>query len=310
LRIPEHFVWEARVFNQTFVVGALVAATGLVFAGTGPVSAHSGGQITGLARTAFFAADLNGTNSVPAADPDGRGKALVRIQGKQVCFALSWSNIAAPTAGHIHVGAAGVNGAVVVPFFAGALPTTVSATTGCVLSDSATVDGIRANPAGYYVNLHNVDFPAGAIRGQLRALQQPANLAGMLQAGMLQAGPSRTLTAHLTGAAEVPGPGDADGTSNATVQVGRTQVHFVLTWSAIGPPTAGHIHVGAVGVSGAVVVPFFAAPSGIPSTLTGVAGVAPATTDVTAAIIRTPANYYTNLHNAEFPGGVIRGQLS
>jgi CHRD domain len=29
------------------------------------------------------------------------------------------------------------------------------------------VRSIRTNPSGFYANLHNVEFPAGAIRGQL-----------------------------------------------------------------------------------------------------------------------------------------------
>ena len=38
---------------------------------------------------------------------------------------------------------------------------------GCVPAAPALLEQIAANPAGYYVNLHNARFPAGAIRGQL-----------------------------------------------------------------------------------------------------------------------------------------------
>jgi hypothetical protein len=27
-------------------------------------------------------------------------------------------------------------------------------------------------------------------------------------------------------------------------------------------------------------------------------------------IVQTPENYYVNVHNAEYPGGAVRGQLS
>jgi hypothetical protein len=61
-----------------------------------------------------------------------------------------------------------VNGNVVVPFFAGALPASVNGFAGSVTGvDPMLVRAINRNPRGYYTNLHNADFPGGAIRGQL-----------------------------------------------------------------------------------------------------------------------------------------------
>ena len=130
-----------------------------------------------------LAAGLSGANEVPPADPDGRGLALVRTGKERVCFAVGWTGIGAPIFAHIHVGAAGVNGPVVVIFFdvpelaatppppPAALPDTVSAVGGCVDDqDPATLRAIRRHPADYYVNVHNSEFPGGAIRGQLRRL--------------------------------------------------------------------------------------------------------------------------------------------
>lgn len=290
------------MFHRTFLLRAAAAGTALVLAGASPAGAHDEAQAPAApGAPVFLAADLSGRNEVPPADLDGRGRALVRIVGTQVCFTLSWSKIGAPMAGHIHLGAAGVNGPVKVGFFAGALPDPLSAATGCVTGAAADVDAIVANPAGHYVNLHNAEFPGGAIRGQLQALRAGVDLLAPFRSGKL--------AALLDGLQEIPGPADADGHGTAFVRAHRTEVTFGLLWSGIGAPSAGHIHAGAVGVAGPIVVPLFAAAGGLPTSITGIAGVAPVTPDVSKPIANNPSRYYVNLHNADFPAGAIRGQL-
>jgi hypothetical protein len=75
--------------------------------------------------------------------------------------------------------------------------------------------------------------------------------------------------------------------------------------NAATPIAAAHIHRGVVGVAGPVVVPL--PPTG-PSSGTG------CTTGVDRSlaleIIEQPWEFYVNTHNAEFPAGVARGQLS
>jgi CHRD domain len=113
-------------------------------------------------------ATLTGAAEVPGpGDPDGAGTALLRLrigQG-QICHTLSVSNITLPAAAaHIHLGAAGVAGPVVVTLVT---PDADGNVQGCVAVDRALVKQILMNPAGYYVNVHTSDFPAGAVRGQL-----------------------------------------------------------------------------------------------------------------------------------------------
>ena len=153
------------------LVTALVAGL-TVLAAPGAAAA---GKVT------LLSAGLKGAREVPGpGDPDGRGRAFVRLAGGKACFVLQWSKINAPIAAHIHEGRAGVAGPVVVLFFdvpelpgapTAALPPTIAAAGGCVDGqDPALLRDIRRNPAGYYANIHNLDFVPGAIRGQLHRI--------------------------------------------------------------------------------------------------------------------------------------------
>jgi hypothetical protein len=101
-------------------------------------------------------------------EPNASGTAVLRIRkdAGMVCYRLHAANVTLPTiAAHIHKGAAGVNGPVVVPFTA---PDANGESSGCTTTTAASIiDDILANRAGYYVNVHTKEHPAGAIRAQL-----------------------------------------------------------------------------------------------------------------------------------------------
>ena len=81
---------------------------------------------------------------------------------------MRWHGIATPTEAHIHVGAAGADGDVAIPLFGAGLPDTAIAVTGSVtVSNTALLNQIEGNPAGFYANIHTAEFPGGAVRGQL-----------------------------------------------------------------------------------------------------------------------------------------------
>jgi hypothetical protein len=111
-------------------------------------------------------ATLTGAAEVPGpGDADGAGTATITLNpGKgQVCYELTVSNIGTATAAHIHTGAATEAGPVLVGLEA---PGSGSSK-GCVDLDKEKVKEIIQNPANYYVNVHNEEFPDGAVRGQL-----------------------------------------------------------------------------------------------------------------------------------------------
>jgi hypothetical protein len=147
--------------GRLLALSALAALAGALIV-TGPVVARGGHHKKALK------ANLKGANEVPGpGDTDGRGKARIRVRpaAGTVCFRLRWNNIAEPpTKAHIHKGAKGVAGPVVVTLFDG-----TATNKGCVTGlDTALLRDIKQHPRQYYVNIHNAEFPDGAIRGQLK----------------------------------------------------------------------------------------------------------------------------------------------
>jgi hypothetical protein len=116
----------------------------------------------------------------------------------------------------------------------------------------------------------------------------------------------RRLTATLTGAAEVPGPGDPDGGGTAviTLNQGQNEVCFELTVTNIAAATLAHIHSGGPTVAGPVVVTLTPPAEGSSK------GCVSAGADLIKNIRQNPGNFYVNVHNADFPDGAVRGQLS
>lgn len=117
----------------------------------------------------------------------------------------------------------------------------------------------------------------------------------------------RQLTATLTGAAEVPGPGDADGSGSVIIRLdpGAGEVCFQLAVQDIAPATAAHIHDGAADVAGPVVVTLVPPTDG-----TSRGCVSGVDSELIKDIRKNASDYYVNVHNADFPGGAVRGQLS
>jgi Tol biopolymer transport system component len=126
------------------------------------------GAATVGTKTATRFATLRGKSEVPGpGDRDGRGKAVLTItMPSTLCYNITVSNIALPATGaHIHKAPAGQSGDVVVTIGA---PGAKGKSSGCVtgLSQTLLKDLVR-NSASYYVNVHNSEYPDGAVRGQL-----------------------------------------------------------------------------------------------------------------------------------------------
>ena len=114
--------------------------------------------------------------------------------------------------------------------------------------------------------------------------------------------PNIVFETTLTGAKEVPA-NDSEATGNATLTFNKGTKIFVLKVThTIANPTAGHIHMGAVGENGDVIFPFDSAVSPISLTSS-------ALTDAQITALNK-GDFYVNIHTEEFPGGEIRGNLT
>src|ERR1700752_4165286 len=109
---------------------------------------------------------LTGPAEVPGpGDPDGTGTATITLNpGKgQVCYELTVNKIGTANAAHIHEGTVDKAGPPIVML---AAPASGSSKDCATLAKDKIMDIIK-NPAKYYVNVHNEEYPNGAVRGQL-----------------------------------------------------------------------------------------------------------------------------------------------
>jgi CHRD domain len=207
-----------------------------------------------------------------------------------VCVNASIAGLGgAITAAHIHGGGFGVNGPVLVP-----LPNTATGVFGCVVTTPAQAQAILAAPNSFYFNAHTAASPGGALRGQLTAFMSQA---------------------VLSGASEVPGPGDPDGSGSSVVAT-DTSTNRACVWTSVTavdlPAIAADIRVGTSGIDGPVVVGIsgpataIAVSCGTPggSGITGVAA------SFIRGIATTPAAFHVNIRTNVFPNGAVRGNLA
>ena len=155
---------EGMLMKQRRLFTALMLAAILALAIAGPASAAKLGGVDQGGRQ--LTTTLTGEQEVPVkGDPDGIGFATVTVNPGQgvLCYELSVRNIAPATAAHIHEAPVGMAGDVVL----GLRPPTNGSSSDCVEVGRTLAKEILQDPADYYVNVHNAEFPGGALRGQL-----------------------------------------------------------------------------------------------------------------------------------------------
>lgn len=260
---------------KSLPVLALAAAVALALA------APAGAQI-------LFDAQLSGEAEVPPnLDVETFGSCVGVLSGfptPDPSFTVACDhNVEDAVMAHIHIGPPGVAGPIVFPF---PDPLDIDATWDLTLDEA-----IRLLAGGYYVNVHSPAFPAGEIRGQLLPRQASADV--------------EVVSFPLSGAQEVPPVAtDDSGVCVATFDLAglpeQGDLDIYCTHD-VANPVAAHIHNGAPGVAGPIVIPFDDPTSPI----------------VAEDVFLNPAlaealregNLYVNVHTAANPNGHIRGQI-
>ncbi len=145
--------------RSTLSIAAILAAV-LIFAAAGLVSAA---HFTTLSTT------LSGSEEVPGpGDPNGKGSITLDVYlSGTICYTAKVQGIAGVAAAHIHEAPAGSAGPVVVDLRPDLAERKGNKLSYCVTTTAQQAADIIADPADYYVNVHNAVYPAGAIRGQL-----------------------------------------------------------------------------------------------------------------------------------------------
>ncbi|MGB5139392.1 MAG: CHRD domain-containing protein, partial [Candidatus Zixiibacteriota bacterium] len=186
-------------------------------------------------------------------------------------------DVASPVDAHVHFGAPNVGGPIRYGFATFTSPSNeVMPLTAANVTE--LLDG------NLYVNIHSTAFPSGEIRGQF-VLEQPITY---------------NLGLDESQAAACAGTGSAaTGTCTASLKPGGREVTIDLTHN-VASPIDGHVHRGAICVTGPIIFGFSSFASPIKETwyLT--------VADITDML---QEELYVNVHSTPFPSEEIRGQI-
>jgi Cu/Zn superoxide dismutase len=266
------------------VKGLVLLAAGVFLVVAGAASARS------QANRVQVAAAMLASQETPAPKGDvgsARGTFTGTLTKSDAGAVLTWQMTFSgltgdATAAHIHIAARGTAGPVVVPLCA---PCT-SGATGTSNINATVLEAIQADRA--YVNVHTRTNPAGEIRDQLSTV---ANLTTTLRASQERPKPKGNVKR-------------ARGAFTLTISKRGSSavIAWRLTFSRLtGRALAAHIHAGARGKAGPVIVPLCG------PCRSGARGTATVNASVVTAL--ESGRTYVNVHTKKNPAGEIRGQL-
>lgn len=230
----------------------------------------------------YYSAALEGAQEVPPITSTGRGWSMVRFDPatNQVnAFVFHEGMATAAISCHLHLGAVGVSGGVVLP---------LTSTGPNSYSGTATLTAAQATALqteGIYTNVHTTANPGGEIRGQVVLSK------------------ATRFTASMNGSLEtVPNASTGTGNLVAWLYEPENRLVYSMTSTGIATATNGHIHLGTQGVNGAVIVNMTQLGGG------QYLGVSNRLTAAQMTALLTNATY-ANIHSSTYPSGEVRGQV-
>ena len=267
-----------------------------MFAGDYYINVHTaanpGGEIRGqimLEEDRGMMVKLTGTAENPPVTTTAKGLAFFMLsqhnQTLSVYVVLDSLN-GTITGAHLHRGVVGTNG----PIIQDLMPLLSGNVISGRVDPSAYLSAILADSV--YINVHTTPNPSGLIRGQL-------HFESYLH-----------FDARMNGAQEAPPVTTAaQGLGVFRVNYAMDTVWYDLLLNGLsGPINAAHIHRGAFGVSGPVLVPFPSITiSG--SAISGFAPIPPGTAGDSLKRMLLEGELYSNVHTTVNPPGEIRGQI-
>ncbi|HET7711853.1 MAG TPA: CHRD domain-containing protein [Thermoanaerobaculia bacterium] len=251
-----------------------------------------------VAQTTLNAVLTGGQEAPNPVTTPGSGFATVVVDPTRtsvtvtVTFSKLTSNV---TLAHIHRGGFGVAGPPVVDLLVPPSNLSGNRISGTYVISPSLGDELVATPQNFYVNVHTTQFPGGEIRGQLGTASNVLRFAGELRGSNEAPTPNNSLA---VGAFHI----ELDAQNNLTYEV---NVDGLVN------PTAAHIHTGAAGSAGGILVNLATSASQIQNgRITGTVSLSSLTAQQLALFyVNAQNNLYVNVHTTAFPGGEIRGQL-
>lgn len=278
-------VQKANVVNDPFCSITTVAGGPITVGKDGPQGFYRVRDLAN-ANVTRFTGTMSGFADGNASTGFGLGTA--ELNGNVFTYEVAYSGLTGPpTAAHVHLPAAttGSSGVAFNLTAVGGLGTTgryAASVTLTLAQKTAVLAGLA------YFNIHSATFPGGEIRGQIMPVAQKVIMSGV---------------------AERPTANNSPAFGVGALTIIGNELAFDINYQGLtAPATAAHFHGAADGAGTAGVIIDLSSGFGTLGRAGTLAG----------RVTLTPAQYlafadgkvYVNIHNANFPGGEIRGQVS